>query len=224
MENITFTDILRESAINLSSSATITVAAILIALVSSLVCGLFIAYIYKKSFQGVLFQKSYAVTIVLVSLVTTTVIMVISGNLVLSLGMVGALSVIRFRAAIKDPLDIVYIFWAVAIGIANGVAYFSVSFISSIFIGSCLLLLQYLPSGKRMQLLVINCNHDSRAIVVDRLNKVGGKYKIKSQTENNNQCELVIELAHSNKFSELDDLNNISGVTQVRILDYSANN
>ena len=162
MDNtISFTDILETSTAGLSGGGTITVAAILISLFASLICGILIALVYRQAYQGVLFQKSYAVTIVLVTLVTTMVIMVISGNLVLSLGMVGALSIVRFRAAIKDPLDIVYIFWAVGVGIANGVAYFSVSFISSIFIAICLIALKKIPSRPKSKLVIINCNQSA---------------------------------------------------------------
>ena len=96
MDNtISFTDILETSTAGLSGGGTITVAAVLISLFASLICGILIALVYRQAYQGVLFQKSYAVTIVLVTLVTTMVIMVISGNLVLSLGMVGALSLIH---------------------------------------------------------------------------------------------------------------------------------
>ena len=136
MNQISFTDILNASTQTLSSGGSITIAAILVSMTASLLLGVSIALIYRQAYEGVLFQKSYAVTIVLIALVTTMVIMVISGNLVLSLGMVGALSIVRFRAAIKDPIDIVYIFWAVGVGIANGVAYFSVSFVSSILVAS----------------------------------------------------------------------------------------
>ncbi len=224
METITFTDILRESVLNLSSSSTITVAAIILALSASLVLGLFIAWMYKTAFQGVLFQKSYAITLILVSLVTTMVIMVISGNLVLSLGMVGALSIIRFRAAIKDPLDIVYVFWAVAIGIANGVAYFSVSFISSLFIGACLYALKYMPTDTKQQLLIVNCNSISKSGVISGVRDYSRKYTIRSQTEKDDQCELVVEVSGSGDDSKLDKLRNIKGVSQIRLLNYSANN
>ena len=138
MDNLTFQQILDSSTMSLSSGGVITFAAIMISMVMSLICGLIIAFVYRQAYQGVLFQKSYAIAIVLVCLVTTMVIMVISGNLVLSLGMVGALSIVRFRAAIKDPLDIVYMFWAVGVGIANGVAYFSVSITATIFMALCL--------------------------------------------------------------------------------------
>ena len=147
LENkFTFNEILEAGSVGLSGSGSITIATIFLSMLVSLLTGLFISYIYRRTFQGVLFQKSFAMAIVLVTLITTMVIMVISGNLILSLGMVGALSIVRFRAAVKDPLDIVYLFWGVAAGIANGVAYYSVSIIASIFIGVSLIYYSKIPS------------------------------------------------------------------------------
>ena len=122
------------ATLNMTSVSSIPWVAVIANLSMSLLLGFVIALVYRKAFVGILFQKSFAVSLVLIALVTTMVIMVISGNLVLSLGMVGALSIVRFRAAIKEPIDIVYMFWAVGVGIANGVGVFSVSIISTIFI------------------------------------------------------------------------------------------
>ena len=111
-KSLSFSDIISSSAINLSSGSSITIIDIFIALLASLICAGIISYTYKYSYQGVLYQKSFNLSLILISLITTAVIMVISGNLVLSLGMVGALSIIRFRSAVKDPIDIVFMFWA----------------------------------------------------------------------------------------------------------------
>jgi uncharacterized membrane protein YhiD involved in acid resistance len=225
MDNtISFTDILETSTAGLSGGGTITVAAVLISLTASLVCGLLIALVYRQAYQGVLFQKSYAVTIVLVTLVTTMVIMVISGNLVLSLGMVGALSIVRFRAAIKDPLDIVYIFWAVGVGIANGVAYFSVSFISSIFIAICLIALKKIPSRPKSKLVIINCDQSSAETVSNHVNSLSKKVSLRSQTNKLDSCELVFEIMSFDSANNFDAIKDITGVEQVRLINYAANN
>lgn len=130
-----------------------------------------------------LYQKSYAVAIVMTSLVTTMVIMVISGNLVLSLGMVDALSIIRFRAAIKDPLDIVYMFWAVGVGISNGVGYFQVSIVSSVFIALVMLMAKSIPTRARSQLLVVKCDESHKSTLDSVLSDLT-KYNIKRPEHN----------------------------------------
>jgi uncharacterized membrane protein YhiD involved in acid resistance len=152
------------------------------------------------------------------------VIMVISGNLVLSLGMVGALSIVRFRAAIKDPLDIVYIFWAVGVGIANGVAYFSVSFISSIFIAICLIALKKIPSRPKSKLVIINCDQSSAETVSNHVNSLSKKVSLRSQTNKLDSCELVFEIMSFDSANNFDAIKDITGVEQVRLINYAANN
>lgn len=224
MDTLSFNDILSASTQSLSTGGTITIAAIVISMLASLINGSLIALVYRQAYEGVLFQKAYAITIVLVCLVTTMVIMVISGNLVLSLGMVGALSIVRFRAAIKDPLDIVYIFWAVGVGIANGVAYFSVSFIASIFIGVCLILFKKIDSRPVANLIIVNCSIEALENVETHIRRSSKKMVLRSQTVKDNNLELVFEVMNYSHIASGVDLSEIIGVTQSRVLNYSANN
>tara|TARA_B110000003_G_scaffold16583_1_gene16413 strand:+ start:842 stop:1507 length:666 start_codon:yes stop_codon:yes gene_type:complete len=217
-------ELLQNSTNALSMGGSITILSILVALTVSLSCGLFIAYIYRTQYQGILYHQSHATSIVLISLVTTMVIMVISGNIVLSLGMVGALSIVRFRGAIKDPLDIVYLFWAVGIGIANGVAYFSVSIVSSLFIGLVLIYMKRSVNILDSKLLVINCISINANDVVNIVNDLPGKSTLRSRTDDNNESELVFEFLSINNELSIEKLDNYDGVTKVRILNYSANN
>ena len=222
--NISFREILEASSTSLTGGGSITVAFVITSMIVSLLMGIFIALIYRKSYQGVLFQKSFAITIVLVTLVTTMVIMVISGNLVLSLGMVGALSIVRFRAAIKDPLDIVYVFWAVGVGIANGVAYFSVSIISSLFIGLGLIYSSKFPSRAKSKLLVINCNDTAALDIKQMVSNASKKNTLRSHTVNNEKSELVFEIITDETNEIFDEIRSSKDVYQLRVLNYSANN
>jgi uncharacterized membrane protein YhiD involved in acid resistance len=217
-------ELLQNSTNALSTGGSITVLSIIVALSVSLVCGLFIAYIYRTQYQGVLYHQSHATSIILISLVTTMVIMVISGNIVLSLGMVGALSIVRFRGAIKDPLDIVYLFWAVGIGIANGVAYFSVSIISSLFIGLVLIYLKRSIVKIDSKLLVINCITSNVNSIINVVESLPGKSTLRSRSDDDDKSELVFEFLSSNHDSSMERLNDQNGVIKLRILNYSANN
>lgn len=102
----------------------------------TLVMVLFVYIVYKKTYSGVLYSKNFNITLVVTSLVVTAIMIGISGNIVLSLGLVGALSIIRFRTAVKDPKDTAFLFWAITIGVINGVAYYELALIASIFIGA----------------------------------------------------------------------------------------
>ena len=217
-------NIIQNSTDALSTGGTISFGAIFLALLVSLVCGMFIAYIYRTQYQGVLFHQTHATAIVLITLVTTMVIMVISGNIVLSLGMVGALSIVRFRGAIKDPLDIVYLFWAVGIGIANGVAYFSVSIVSCIFIGITLIFLKRNINEMQSKLLVLNCKTIDTKDVFNFIESMPGKANLRSRSDDADQTELVFELITKDHFSSIDELKSLDGVLKVRLLNYSANN
>ncbi|MAD57621.1 MAG: hypothetical protein CMK44_03490 [Porticoccus sp.] len=225
LENkFTFNEILEAGSVGLSGSGSITIATIFLSMLVSLLTGLFISYIYRRTFQGVLFQKSFAMAIVLVTLITTMVIMVISGNLILSLGMVGALSIVRFRAAVKDPLDIVYLFWGVAAGIANGVAYYSVSIIASIFIGVSLIYYSKIPSRLKSKLLVVNCNSSVAPEVKSLITKQSKNNVIRSQSEKNELNELVFEITTYETDEFYEKIREIDGVQQIRLLNYSTNN
>ena len=218
-------EILQDTTNTLSTGGAISIIGIILALSVTLICSMFIAFIYRTQYQGVLYHQTHATAIVLISLVTTMVIMVISGNLVLSLGMVGALSIVRFRGAIKEPLDIVYLFWAVGIGIANGVAYFSVAVISSLFIGAVLVYLNKNIPTTESKLLVINCS----SINVDELLALIDSHpysnNLRSRSDNLGESELVFEIKSASKYDfPLDEINNSSGVIKSRLLNYSANN
>ena len=217
-------ELLQNSTNALSTGGSITIMSIIVALSVTLACGLFIAYIYRTQYQGVLYHQSHATSIILISLVTTMVIMVISGNLVLSLGMVGALSIVRFRGAIKDPLDIVYLFWAVGIGIANGVAYFSVSIISSLFIGLVLIYLKRSVIKIDSKLLVINCISSNVNEIISIVESLPGKSTLRSRSDDNDESELVFEFLSSDHDVSMEKLNDQNGVIKLRTLNYSANN
>ena len=125
-EVTSYKDIVNNSLLNVQPGA-LTVSDVVTSLLMTLVISMLIFWLYKKSFRGVLYTHSFNISLVMISLVTSLVIMTISTNLILSLGMVGALSIVRFRTAVKDPLDIVFMFWAIAVGIANGAMQFDLT-------------------------------------------------------------------------------------------------
>ena len=135
VDQLTFQTMFAE-AINqqgLGLGTNITIGAMALNLMVSFLLAGFIYLIYKKTYSGVMYNKNFSITLIMTALIVTGIMMTITGNLALSLGMVGALSIIRFRTAIKDPKDVTFLFWAVSIGIMNGVAFFQLSITLTIF-------------------------------------------------------------------------------------------
>jgi len=222
-KSITFSDLISSSTMNLNSGSSLTVFDIFIALFASLICAAIISYTYKNTYQGVLYQKSFNLSLILISLITTSVIMVISGNLVLSLGMVGALSIIRFRSAVKDPIDIVFMFWAVSIGIANGVAAFKVSFSTSIIISVVIILIKKIPLSSKPFILIIKTNVGNEKILDKIISTESNQYFLKSKNINGNHEELIFEIRIKDDLKITKKISQIKGVKDVNLIASSNN-
>ena len=186
MEQLTYMDLFKKSFLAMAGSATtLTLIDIVINILVSFFIGMYIFFIYKKTFQGVLYQRSFNVSLVMMTTITSMIIMTISGNLILSLGMVGALSIVRFRTPIKDSIDLVFIFWAISAGIANGVGYFNVSLIGSLLIGIILLVLTKSEEKDHPYLLVLHLPLGTKDEEIHSYIKSSvRKYKLKAKTIN----------------------------------------
>ncbi len=226
MDQVTFADVLQKSFIAMSMGGTdrITTLNILINVSMSFLVGMFIFYIYKKTYQGVLYQRSFNISLVLASAVTALVIMTISGNLILSLGMVGALSIVRFRTPVKDSMDLIFLFWAISAGIANGVGYYNISIVGSIMIAIFMLILT--RPGKTISdtfLLVIQLSEgtDEKAIL-DRIQQHAARISIKSKSISDYGTEITMELRVSDS-SDTDFINKLQSegdVTRATLVAY----
>ena len=197
MDQVTFADVLQKSFIAMSMGSTdrITTLNILINLSMSFCIGMFIFFIYKKTYQGVLYQRSFNISLVLASAVTSMIIMTISGNLVLSLGMVGALSIVRFRTPVKDSMDLIFLFWAISAGIANGVGYYNISIVGSIMIAIFMLILTMSSKGGcDTFLLVIQLSDGSKEEgILNEIRQQTEKLSIKSKTVSISGTEITLE-------------------------------
>src|SRR5690606_22933232 len=160
-DTVNFQDIFKKSVMNLDAFNSVSYVDLLFGLGSSILIGLFIFYIYRKTFRGVVYSYNYNVTFVLMTMITALIIMTISTNIVLSLGMVGALSVVRFRPAGLDPLDIVYMFWSISVGIASGATLYLVALFGSLVIGLVLVWLSGSKIREQPYLLIIRHTDDA---------------------------------------------------------------
>ena len=190
---MTFNDIFKSSF--LENVSEFSILDTLIGLAVALVIGLFIFIIYKKTLTGVLYSSGFALTLVGLSLVTTLVIMAVTSNVVLSLGMVGALSIVRFRTAIKEPVEIVFLFWSLAVGIVIGAGMIPLAVIGSAIIGVILLLFANRKIHNDPYILVTNCtDENAENAVMDILGKEAEHCVVKSKTVTTSGIELTAEL------------------------------
>lgn len=198
----------------------LTVDRVLLSLVVSFVVTLFIFYMYRKCFRGVIYTRNFNVGLVLTSLVVTLVTLPISSNIALSLGMVGALSIVRFRTAIKDPSDIVFTFWAVAVGIISGAGLYMVAIVGSPVIGLFLFVLSRVNlRSNDPYLLVVHYSTDVEEAVQATL----PENKLRSRTVTSAGVELMLEVRMKAKdASKVDELLKIKGVKDAALVSYNA--
>ena len=209
---MTFNDIFKSNFLDSVQSFSLLDTAL--ALVVALALGLFIFLIYKKTFQGVLYSSTFGVSLVGLTLVTTLVILAVTSNVVLSLGMVGALSIVRFRTAIKDPLDIVYLFWALAAGIVTGAGQFPMAIVGSAIIGVVLLLFVNRRVNDHPYLLIVTCA-DDRAESEAFAALGSQKRVVKSKTVSADGIEVTAELRLPDA-GTTDFVNRVAAVPGVR--------
>jgi len=191
-KSLNFSDIFQKSFLAIEGGMEkFTGLEIVINMGMSFLLGMFIFYVYRRTFQGVLYQRSFNVS----PMVVTMVIMIISGNLILSLGMVGALSIVRFRTPIKDPVDLVFIFWAIAIGIGNGVSYFSITIIGSIIMTITIFALTRREDEDPPYLLVLQIEKETNEPeALEFIRKSVDGFALKSKTVNPANTEITAEV------------------------------
>ncbi len=190
---MTFRDIFKSSFLDSITSVSIT--DMVIALVLAFALGMFIFLVYKKTFSGVMYSSSFGVTLIALTMITTVVILAVTSNVVLSLGMVGALSIVRFRAAIKEPLDIAFLFWSIAVGIVLAAGMIPLALIGSVVIGIILLLFVNRKSHTHPYIVVIRCDgKDAEKSATDFIKEKTERTIIRSKTVEKDEIEVNIEI------------------------------
>ena len=216
-----FSDIFKSSFIeNIASVSMLDMA---IAMVLALLIGLFIFMVYKKTFNGVMYSSSFGVTLVALTMITTLVILAVTSNVVLSLGMVGALSIVRFRTAIKEPLDIAFLFWAIAVGIVLAAGMIPLAVIGSVVIGVVLLVFVNKKSHFNPYLIVLNCDshaseEEAKKYLKDKVNKC----TVKSKTAQSGSVELTLEIRLKDDNTDfINELSAINGINSAVLVSYN---
>ena len=218
---MTFSDIFKSSF--LSNVTAVSMFDMVIALVLAFGMGVFIYLIYKKSYSGVMYSSSFGVTLVALTLITTLVILAVTSNVVLSLGMVGALSIVRFRTAIKEPLDIAFLFWAIAAGIVLAAGMIPLAVFGSVLIGLIILFFANRKENTNPYIVVLDCiNHDSEQRAMAFLKDRTGKCNVKSKTARKGSVELNLEIRLKDDNTDfVNELSEIEGVGSAVLVSYN---
>jgi uncharacterized membrane protein YhiD involved in acid resistance len=217
---VSVNDVLKKGFLQQDVFGKIPIQNIILGMIIAFAIGIFIFYIYKKTFSGVVYSHNFNVTLVLMTMITALIIITISTNVVLSLGMVGALSIVRFRTAIKDPLDVIFMFWAISGGITTGAGVYSLAIIGSLIIGLVVFLLTRKKGKDSVFLLVIH--HDEKATdsIKYQLGKL--KHSLKSKIVRNEITELTVELKiKGDNTAFVNQLSAVEGVKDVSLINYN---
>lgn len=218
---MTFSDIFKSSF--LENVTEFSVLDTVIGLAFALAIGLFIFLVYKKTFSGVMYSTGFALSLVGLSMVTTLVIMAVTSNVVLSLGMVGALSIVRFRTAIKEPMEIVFLFWAIAVGIVIGAGMIPLAVAGSVIIGIVLIIFANRKHIETPYIVVINAaNDEAEKAATELVSKSVKRFVIKSKTVNAGGIELTAEIKLTGSSTDfINSLIQLEGVTNAALVTYN---
>lgn len=218
---MTFNDIFKSSFLeNITSVSILDMA---LALLLAFGIGLFIFLVYKKTYQGVMYSSSFGTTLVALTMITTVVILAVTSNVVLSLGMVGALSIVRFRTAIKEPLDIAFLFWSIAIGIVLAAGMIPLAVIGSVIIGIILLVFVNKKSHCSPYIVVLSCADSSaEKRAADFLASKVQKCVVKSKTAEKGNIELNFEIRMKNDNTDfINELSEMNGICSAVLVSYN---
>lgn len=218
---MSFQDIFKSSFLeNMTSVSFLDMA---LALILAFGIGLFIFLIYKRTFSGVMYSGSFGVTLVALTMITTLVILAVTSNVVLSLGMVGALSIVRFRTAIKEPLDIAFLFWSIAVGIVLAAGLIPLAVFGSVAIGVFLLLFANRKASENPYIVVLQCrNTDAEQQAVSYLSQHTKKMVVKSKTARAGYIELNYEVRlRDEQTGFITELSELNGVESAVLVSYN---
>ena len=190
-----FKDVFKKSFLEGFTSMEITTGKIAATLIVTALLALYIFAIYRLVTRKVFYSKNFNISLAVMSLITAAIILAMQSNLVISLGMVGALSIVRFRTAIKDPMDLAFLFWSISIGIICGAGLYEIALVTSVGVTVFILVLDMLPVGKAPMMLVVNSSEmNGEKAVLDVVGKYARYYKVKSRNLSKGRLDLVIEL------------------------------
>lgn len=213
-----FSDVFKKSF--LQETGNLTTAGFLMSMLAAFLCGMLIYFVYRYFFKGVIYNNNFNILLVMTAMVTCFIVIVISSNVVLSLGMVGALSIVRFRTAVKDPLDVGFLFWSVAVGITCGAGLYIISLAATISIAFIYILLVKIRSRKRVYLLIVKYQNEAYDHVARILHPMKKVLKNKMTADGYTELTYEIRFKESNT-AFVTALSEVEGVDHATVVEFT---
>lgn len=214
-------DFIKKSILESGAYDGVNITNIALGLITAVLMGAVIYFIYSKFYVGVIYSRGFAITLVGMTVLTAMVTLAISTNIVISLGMVGALSIVRFRTAVKDPLDLLYLFWAITTGITSGAGMYVLVFVAAVVMIAMIILFYHKQQKGRIYIAVIHYEGDEAG---DNIIRAFGKMKyfVKSKTVRKGKTEMAVEVyCKNNDMFFLDKIRDLDGVEDATLIQYN---
>ena len=214
---VNFSDIFKDSFLS-NFSTTISLSTIIFTLLYSFLISLFVYFIYKLTTKSVIYSKKFNISMCLMSIITSAIVLSMQSNITVSLGMVGALSIVRFRTAIKEPRDLLFLFWSISNGIIIGSQIYSIAIILAIVLGIAMLFFDIIPEKRTPCILVIYYKSINVKEIETILNNNKVKYKFKSNNITNKESSIIYEINIKKNKDFINDISSIKGINEVNLL------
>ncbi len=214
-----YIDIFKEAFLEGYASSTLTVKSVLVCMLISILISSYIFFVYRVINRNSFYNKNFNMSLPAISIITAAIILTIQSNIVISLGMVGALSIVRFRTAIKDPMDLVFLFWSISVGIICGAGLAIIAVIASLALTVGLLIADKLPIARAPQILLINANTlDSEDDIMITIKRYCALYKVKARNLTENHLDMAIEVRAKEESKLIRELMEIDKVTSASLV------
>lgn len=218
---MSFKDIFKKSFLEGYAGAEITTFTVVVAMAIACALALYIFLVYRVITRKTFYSKNFNISLAGITVITSALILTMQSSVVLSLGMVGALSIVRFRTAIKDPMDLMFLFWSISVGIICGAGLAQVAVVLSIILTIGVLILEHFPVAKAPMILVVNaCNIDSEQNITDAVSEFTKHFTVKSRNMTKDSLDLVIELRTDKGAQLVKKILEIDGVTSASLLSH----
>ena len=217
---MTFSDIFKKSFLEGYASTELGLREITVALLSAAVIGIFVFYCYRLLTRGTFYSRSFNVSLIAMTIITAGIILTIQSSIVVSLGMVGALSIVRFRTAIKDPMDLVFLFWSISVGIICGAGLTAIAIVLSLVVAAFIFIFDQIPVARAPKILVISATYSKEVgkTIEDIIAKYCKSYKEKSRVVSDERMDLIYELRVQDESELMNDILAIEHVSKVSLL------
>lgn len=215
-------DFIKSSVLETLANNTFSGKEIAISLIAAFVIGLYIYFVYRIVTKKGFYSKSFNISLVVMAVLTAAIIITIQSSVVVSLGMVGALSIVRFRTAIKDPMDLIFLFWSIAVGIICGTSLFSLAIITSLVVTATIVVLELIPCSKQNLLLIVNLSSIDKEKELLEIVKQNATYsKVKSRNIRNESVDMIIEVKTKDESMLFKNVNGIQGITNLSLVSHN---